>query len=301
MSFNVMEAIVGLRSSQRILRTIARLFPGNLSSTNVRVRKLNPHLVFGAASFSWASQVFVCGGRLDLMWNIIGQCFHFAESSAKWISRASLLLPRFLSESTSLNNGTNTLISGGYTPQGFTRSSEVWDGTSWNWGELALPIPLYGHCLVELDPFRLLLSGGFTIDSKPSQQSWIYDRVGKIWKSLEPWPIVLNRVGTASKCIKMLDGKILLLGGGTTTALMFEPHTEQWFQMQPVPVECDAPLMVRYQKDVHLIGGCGDMRSIYRLDHSTNQWLDMGPVSEFRMNNLAGARVPQTFQHDSSC
>lgn len=136
----------------------------------------------------------------------------------------------------------------------------IYDPASDQWMDGA-PLPRGGnHIPVAADDGRLYALGGFggpNID--PFTDAWAYDPGADKWTSIAPLPR-----GRGAGAAVVLDGKIHLVGGATSwngerTSIgwheVYDPKTDSWSRLQPLPGARDHLGMVAYKGRLHVVGG----------------------------------------------
>ena len=101
----------------------------------------------------------VCGG------SFLGQpCLTYSRSSRKWEKIGDLTYARIFAASAVINHNT-LVVSGGFTKNGFTSTTElVVNGTKIKFGR-DLKHPLVGHCMAALNDTHIFVAGGLKFDS----------------------------------------------------------------------------------------------------------------------------------------
>lgn len=143
--------------------------------------------------------------------------FSFAQNYGAWQQIDSLKEARYNHSAIQLTNG-NVLVVGGAV-WGDAKSCEIYDLTSGRWSEVAKTNFVRGyHQLVMLDSKRILAVG-----SPVTKSCEIYNPDSNKWALTDS--LKVGRVQAQHKVVKLLDGRILVIGGKTYDYPKLEEQT----------------------------------------------------------------------------
>jgi len=142
----------------------------------------------------------------------------------------SLQHPRTFAAATMLMDG-KVFICGG-TAQSASRSVEIYDPTTGTFTLLPglLSVGRHGHTVVRINPRRMLIYGGFTLDQQVAPPE-LYDPIDGV---STPLPLAEPNSRGVHEAHTMQDGGVLILGGEDndalplTSVLRFNPATNEF-------------------------------------------------------------------------
>ncbi len=162
-----------------------------------------------------------------------------------------------------------------------------------------MPIPTQETTPAQLNG-KLYVAGGFKLQNgkvSPSTLLQIYDPSSNTWSTGASLPRPMHHIGFTAA-----NGKLYLLGGYTATAesalytptnfaYVYNPSTNSWRTVAPLPVARGAHVALTYNGKIYLFGGVdvvsnGSHRTdIY--DPSSNTWSSGAPLPTVR-DHVAG-------------
>jgi DNA-binding CsgD family transcriptional regulator len=164
--------------------------------------------------------------------------------------------------------------------------------TEGRWIERApLPVRRAGMAVTNMDG-KAYIIGGISAEG-PTDRNDIYDILNDQWEVGQPRPVSLGNVGAV-----ILYGDIIVPGGCDSDWVpqdvvhKYNPQTDTWFTIAPLPLPLCAYASIVYQEQLYLLGGWdGDTYTAlgFVYDPVGNTWREMTPPTTVR--GFAGAAV----------
>jgi murein DD-endopeptidase MepM/ murein hydrolase activator NlpD/N-acetylneuraminic acid mutarotase len=182
----------------------------------------------------------------------------YDPASGQWTYSGDLNIPREgAPEIVLLQNG-KVLLAGGYYKDAYIDKAEVYDPTTGEWTISQMPYAWGGATLTVLENGKVLVAGGSiglaTKTAVVSSKAMLYNPVNNSWTQTAS--MRAPRGGHNSALLS--DGKVLIIGGGTTTAEIYDPKTEQWTIAPQTRYPAHNGIALLQNKDVLAIGGDPD-------------------------------------------
>ena len=118
--------------------------------------------VYGASGKVVNDNVMICGGRDQKTKKIMDKCYKLGPNSTE--AMPNLATPSYGSSSGVLNN--SLFITGGYkdsaNPLGERMDRTEFISENQQENGVDIPIKSHGHCIIQINPNELILTGGFT-------------------------------------------------------------------------------------------------------------------------------------------
>jgi N-acetylneuraminic acid mutarotase len=194
-------------------------------------------------------------------------------------------------------------MTGGYTALDFianTKSTWVYDPQSDSWSAVAdMPAPRAAATVSTINDI-IYLVGGVT---SASTQLWTYDPAADKWNTQHaPMPTAREHLTSA-----VVDGKLYVIGGevpnpdGTgnetyqrlTTTEMYDPATDQWTALAPMPTPRSSITSAVINGQIHVVSGENvqdtcvfPQHEVY--DPKTNTWSAMVDLATARHGAVSG-------------
>jgi N-acetylneuraminic acid mutarotase len=176
---------------------------------------------------------------------------------------------------------------------------DVYDPSTNSWtGRAPMPTPRNGLMAAQVHGqlFALGGCGAGTISANSVPGLSInerYDPETDQWADAAPLPY-----GVAGGSAVVLDGKILVVGGGpfwpnspSSAVSVYDPVVNSWAQGDPMPEPRIQHAAVVVGGQLYVLGGQPDRRDLIRFDPATREWTELasmarlnGPVSAVELN-----------------
>ncbi len=182
------------------------------------------------------------------------------------------------------------LICGGIDPGPVTElaSAEIYDPATQLWSTVApMSRARNGHTATLLDDGRVFVFGGVTTGTAPDyieeKEGELYDPAANSWTTTSTWTDVVgtNGVGRVGHNAVLINGKVLLLGGGTNECEWYDPITDAFSSANMMNLARNRMGVVRSGNYVVAVGAnTGNADRIEVLDIAANTWsLVTAPLS----------------------
>ncbi len=233
-----------------------------------------PATVCGAiGGLGFKGNPIVCGGRQnDVPSN---KCYSLENN--KWVSSASMNSQRSSAAAVQLKDG-KLLVTGGYRSSAFLNSAEMLTEEGWESNIPALPVTIYGHCMVTVNSTTVMVIGG--VQNNPYSGKTFYFTFGE--ESWTEGPELKNKRGVHS-CGKIRRNKesqemsIIVAGGADgysrpSLVEILDEDSNEWQTGPELPFGIDYSQMVEDQNGgVVFIGGgtfsISNLDTLYQLPH----------------------------------
>ena len=211
----------------------------------------------------------------------------FNPATGKWQFVESTFYNRAGHTATLLRNG-KVLIAGGNE----TTNTELFDPAKGAWfatGRLNTP-RLAGHTATALADGRVLVLGGESAPGPANRETSaeIYDPTTQVWTSTGS----LGHVQYHASATLLLDGRVLVVGGGETFAELFDPATGRWHFTAGPLFGRDGPTTLLQDGTVLMTGGTPrpdefEVLTVQLFDPTQLTWRQVGHLSVGRGGHTA--------------
>jgi len=182
------------------------------------------HVAFTATRLP-SGQVLVAGGTAngtDFPWQSSAQLYEPATGT--WSFTGSMTDYRANHTATLLGSG-KVLVVGGYTsPRSATGNAELYDPATGTWSSAGSTYPSGEHTATLLDSDKVLVTGGYVSGYGTLRETRVYDPATNTWT----FTGYLSTPRSGHLAVRLGSGKVLVLGGGSTSVEVFTPSTQLW-------------------------------------------------------------------------
>lgn len=231
--------------------------------------------------------VLVAGGQ-DADGKPLASAERYDPATGKWSPTADLSTPRGIPAAVRLTDGRVLVVGGFATAQGdgerALASAEIYDPATESWSATGSMATARVYQTATLLPTGSVLVAGGTSPSEFLGSAELYDPETGEWTSAGTIPS-----GLAAATTLLEDGRVLVMGGGTELAQLYEPHLGKWRPTGSMLVSRDGVEAVLLDNGKVLVEGGGHTfgatAEIY--DPETGTWSATDPLHQRRDGHTA--------------